>query len=58
MKRSYIISLLLFPVLAEAQQKKDSTKTVYLKEVTVTGIKNVRGTGHMPEVKDGVIYAG
>jgi Fe(3+) dicitrate transport protein len=30
---------------------------INLKEVTVTGIKTVRGTGHMPEVKDGIIYS-
>ena len=58
MKRCIIISAFLFPITLLAQQQTDTTKTVYLKEVTVTGIKTVRGTGHMPEVKDGIIYAG
>ena len=39
-------------------QKRDSIQISMLKEVTVTGFKTVRGTGHMPEVKDGIIYAG
>ncbi|WP_317505179.1 TonB-dependent receptor family protein [Flavitalea sp. BT771] len=50
--------LFVFPIALSAQQLKDTTKGSYLKEVTVTAIKTVRGTGHMPEVKDGVIYAG
>lgn len=37
-------------------QDTDTTHT--LKEVIVTGIKTVRGTGHMPQIKDGIIYAG
>ena len=39
-------------------QKVDTIKTQTLTEATVTGFKTVRGTGHMPEVKDGIIYAG
>ena len=37
-------------------QAQDSTQT--LKILTVLGFKTVRGIGHMPEVKDGIIYAG
>jgi Fe(3+) dicitrate transport protein len=47
-----------FPYFISAQQRQASTKSTTLKEVTVTGIKTVRGTGHMPDVKDGIIYAG
>jgi Fe(3+) dicitrate transport protein len=57
MKRAIAILLLLFPIIIYAQQI-DTTRAIFLKEVTVTGIKTVRGTGHMPEVKDGIIYAG
>lgn len=59
MKRSktFLVTILL-PFSLFAQQKIDSAKSIYLKEVTVTGIKTIRGTGHMPEVKDGIIYAG
>ncbi len=39
-------------------QKQDTVKIQILKDVTVTGFKTVRGTGHMPEMKDGIIYAG
>ena len=39
-----------------AQDSRDSIQQ--LKEVTVTGIRTVHGTGHMPEVRDGIIYAG
>jgi Fe(3+) dicitrate transport protein len=41
-----------------AQQSIDTTKPTVLKEVTVTGIKTVRGTGHMPEEKDGLFMQG
>ena len=44
-----------FTVLA---QKADTSKVHILKEVTVEGFKTVRGTGHMPEAKEGIIYAG
>lgn len=37
----------------------DSTiKTRILKEVSVTAFKTVKGTGHMPDFKNGIIYAG
>lgn len=55
---SKLLAVMLLPICAMAQEKKDSTKTVILREVSVTGIRTVRGTGHMPEVKDGIIYAG
>ncbi len=58
MKGSIIVSAFLFPIAIFAQQQIDTSETVYLKEVTVSGIKTVRGTGHMPEEKDGIIYAG
>ncbi|WP_018617425.1 TonB-dependent receptor family protein [Segetibacter koreensis] len=58
MKSSIIPAILLLPLTLFAQKKIDSTQKFILKGVTVTGIKTVRGTGHMPEVKDGIIYAG
>ncbi len=58
MKGSIILSAFLFPITMFAQQSGDTSKTVYLKDVIVTGIKTIRGTGHMPEVKDGIIYSG
>jgi Fe(3+) dicitrate transport protein len=57
MKKSLLLMAALFPLSLFAQIK-DSTKTISLKEIIVTKIKTVRGTGHMPEVKDGIIYAG
>jgi Fe(3+) dicitrate transport protein len=48
----------LLPFALFAQQKKDSTKAISLKEIIVNKIKTVRGTGHMPDVKNGIIYAG
>ncbi len=50
--------IVLFPISAAAQPVNDTGKIIVLKEVSVTGIRTVRGTGHMPEVKDGIIYAG
>ena len=56
----YIVVIILFlsPAIIYSQKKTDTVKAEYLKEVIVTGIKTVRGTGHMPEEKDGIIYAG
>lgn len=48
----------ILPLSLLAQQNKDTSKAFILQQVTVTGIKTVRGTGHMPEVKDGIVYAG
>ena len=58
MKIYLLVSVTLLSLSLSAQQPKDSTATILLKEVNITGIKTVRGTGHMPEVKDGIIYAG
>ena len=56
--RIYLLCIILSPVSLLSQQVRDSIKTVQLKEVSVTGIRTVRGTGHMPEIKDGIIYSG
>jgi Fe(3+) dicitrate transport protein len=58
MKRIFSWFILVIPVSLSAQQINDSLKTTYLQEVTITGIKTVRGTGHMSQIKDGIIYAG
>ena len=58
MKKTCFLFIVVLPLSSFAQQIKDSLKTSYLSEVIVTGIKTVRGTGHMPQVKDGIIYAG
>ncbi len=58
MKKIFSWFILVIPVSLSAQQINDSLKTTYLQEVTITGIKTVRGTGHMPQIKDGIIYAG
>ncbi|MEO8720502.1 MAG: TonB-dependent receptor [Ginsengibacter sp.] len=60
MKKGVILIAALLPLSLMAQETKikDTTKTISLKEIVVNGIKTVRGTGHMPEVKDGIIYAG
>ena len=58
MKKSIVLMATLFPLCLLAQQIKDTAKTISLKEIIVNGIKTVRGTGHMPEVRDGIIYAG
>ena len=43
-------------VNAQEKQLKDSI--IVLKEVSVTGYKSVNGVGHLPDTKDGIIYAG
>src|ERR1700738_5363715 len=52
----YIICLLRPGFLSHPPA--DTIKTAYIKEVIVKGIKTIRGTGHLLEVKDGIIYAG
>lgn len=46
-----------FPLFSLAQIS-DTIKIHTLNEVTVTSFRTVRGTGHMPEVRNGIIYAG
>jgi Fe(3+) dicitrate transport protein len=58
MKRRIMLAATLLPSMLLAQLPKDSSKTILLKEITVTGIKTLHGSGHMPEVKDGIIYSG
>src|SRR3954454_21014863 len=41
-----------------AQEHKDTSGFNILRNITVNSIKLVRGTGHMPDTKDGIIYAG
>jgi Fe(3+) dicitrate transport protein len=48
--------LISVPFLLLAQNGDTVHKS--LREVIITGFKTVRGTGHMPAVKDGIIYAG
>ena len=43
-------------VMGSGAQAQDSTR--YLKEIMLLSFKTVRGTGHMPPVKEGIIYAG
>lgn len=58
--RIYIIicTAFLLPAISLSQQLPDSTLTIVLDNVQVTAIKNVQGTGHMPQSKDGILYTG
>lgn len=47
---------ILLPILGGAQL--DTNKVHQLNDIKVIGFKTVRGIGHMPEIKDGIIYAG
>lgn len=58
MKKTVLFIATLFPLGLLAQKNTDSAKVISLKEIIVNGIKTVKGTGHMPEVKDEIIYAG
>ncbi|HSV09326.1 MAG TPA: hypothetical protein VLI68_01060, partial [Hanamia sp.] len=58
LRKSALFVILIFPISLLAQQRNDTTKTISLKEIIVSKIKTVKGVGHMPEVKDGIIYAG
>ncbi|MEZ7516116.1 TonB-dependent receptor family protein [Flavobacterium frigidarium] len=54
-KLLFIPTILVFSQLTNAQTK-DSTNV--LKEVVIKDIKTVNGVGHLPETKNGIIYAG
>lgn len=58
MKESIFLIITFLPLSIFAQQIKTPADTISLKEIIVNKIKTVRGTGHMPEEKDGIIYAG
>ena len=46
----------IFYIVNANAQKADSSKM--LPDITVTGYKTVNGVGHLPEIKNGIIYAG
>ncbi len=56
MQKIIITICSLLCVLITNAQKADTSRT--LKEVTITGYKTVNGVGHLPEIKNGIIYAG
>ena len=56
--KKLILGIVIAFPLSALSQKEDSIKIHSLNEVIVTGFKTVRGTGHMPEVNNGIIYAG
>lgn len=58
MKKSLLTLILFFPLVVLAQQNNSTMDTVLIHDVNITKIKTVRCTGHMPDVKDGIIYAG
>lgn len=53
----FISACSLFSSHLSAQQK-DSLKEVKLEEVIILDYRTVNGVGHLPEMKDGIIYAG
>lgn len=58
MKIIGLTALTLVPFFVSAQQTSDTVPTTILQQVNISGIRTVHGTGHMPEAKDGIVYAG
>lgn len=56
--KKFLFAMTIALPLSALAQKRDTIKIHTLDEVTVKGFKTVRGTGHMPELRDGIIYAG
>ena len=57
----FFLSVLILLTLSRgsnAQNLSDSFPSNTLKEVKVSGIRTIRGIGHLPSIKDGIIYAG
>ena len=48
---------LLLAIALQAQQP-DTATNISLREIIIPGLKTVRGTGHLPAIKEGVVYAG
>jgi Fe(3+) dicitrate transport protein len=48
--------LLLLLIFNSYSQNSSDTNT--LKEIKVSGIRTIRGIGHLPSIKDGIIYTG
>ena len=48
--------LSIFYIVNTSAQQGDSSKI--LPGITITGYKTVNGVGHLPEIKNGIIYAG
>jgi Fe(3+) dicitrate transport protein len=57
MKKICQFIIYVLPLSVLSQQNNDSAKTIFLKEIKIDAIKNVRGTGHLPDVADVFIYA-
>ena len=56
-KKEIIVGIFsIFYIINVNAQKADSTRR--LPDVTVLGYKTVNGVGHLPEIKNGIIYAG
>ncbi|HUQ64760.1 MAG TPA: TonB-dependent receptor [Flavitalea sp.] len=58
MRSFWLLLLHVVPLYSISQVIPDTSVSSTLQPVTVTGIKIVRSTGHMPDVKDGIIYSG
>ena len=58
MSKLLVALVSLLPAMVLAQEQKDTNRTQILPQVTVTGIKAVRGIGYMPDIKEGIVYAG
>ena len=56
--KKFVFAVVVALPLTVLAQTKDTIKIHTLDDVTIKGIKTVRGTGHMPEVRNGIIYAG
>src|SRR6476660_10553767 len=55
--RSFLTGFALFALISNCSaQTLSDTNT--LKAIKVSGIRTIRGIGHLPPIKDGIIYAG
>ena len=56
------LTILMHVFCASAQQPADTTaiglKVQEMKEISITGVRSLKGMGHLNDVVDGIIYAG
>jgi Fe(3+) dicitrate transport protein len=53
--RSFLTGFALFVLISNCSAQTDTNT---LKAIKVSGIRTIRGIGHLPSIKDGIIYAG
>ena len=58
MKIKLTSTLILFLFISNHTSAQIKNRTILLNEINIEAYKTVNGVGHLPETKNGIIYAG